>query len=110
MVHPARNQAVGEERVRIELPTDQLARDIARYLTTNLEPQPQPAVDPLEFLDMRDLVGELKMSLSTIKVRIAEGNIEDADAHNGVRRVWTRRLVNEIKLGMMVRETPGRDR
>ena len=55
---------------------------------------------------MRDLVGELKMSARSIERRIASEEIPNADGHNGVRRIWTRELVNQIKLGMLHRETP----
>ncbi len=64
----------------------------------------------MELLDIRDLARELKMSLTTLRDRIAKGEIADADGHNGVRKVWTRELVNQIKLGMMTRETPEVDR
>ena len=42
------------------------------------------------------------MGESTLRREIVTGEIEDADGNNGIRRVWSRRLVNQIKLGMMI--------
>ena len=64
----------------------------------------------MEFLDIRDLASELKMSARSIERKIISREIKDADGNNGIRKVWTRRLVNQIKLKMLTRETPALDR
>ncbi len=90
-----------------DFPVEDIAREIAAILERRPD-APTSAVDPLELLSMRDLADELKMSARSIERRIAADQMPDADGHTGVRRVWTRGLVNEIKTGML-RGTPAHD-
>ena len=88
--------------MNITIPTEQIAREIFDELSKLFEKQDgKHASDPLELLDMRDLVGELKMSVRSIKRRIASGEFPEAAGNNGIRNVWTRSQVNEVKLAMM---------
>ena len=80
--------------------TDEIADALFRRLSEHLADR----TDPLELLADRDLASELKMSLASLKRKVVSGEIEDADGNNGIRKVWTRELVNQIKLGMVRRE------
>ena len=81
----------------LSLPTKEIAEEIFELIVDQIADRR----DPLELLNMRDLAGELKMSLASLKRKVVPGEIPDADGHNGIRKVWTRGLVNKIKRRML---------